>query len=319
MRLRASAALLVAACSHTPEGPPRLEIADPPGHWQRAGFVELVPAVLPPSTADGRDRIHVFYKLPEGALFTVSDGPSGKTLKVPPGTEADRVEMDEDASGARVLDVRGTRFADGGREIFHVLRPTSDKADGLLVGTEWPRGDGALARSASERLDESVRRQAAPGEDPARTEQRVRRFDTLNDCVSCHEHDQGIAEAMSRKRPTRPTDASGLYLLLATLADQSPVEGYRPYDVNADDPYMKTTCGDVPAELRRLPNGGRRFFCADGHVPIAHLDLPAARAAGDPHAAAVCGSRSYIYAHLDASGRQAFAAAFAECGISVAK
>src|SRR5438046_10311734 len=103
----------MAGCSRAPEAPPSLVIDDPQGHWQRAGVVELVPAILPPSTPDGRDRIHVFYKIPDGATFTVSDGRSGKTLKVPAGTEADRVEMDEDASGGRVADVRGTRFADG--------------------------------------------------------------------------------------------------------------------------------------------------------------------------------------------------------------
>ena len=147
----------------------------------------------------------------------------------------------------------------------------------------------------------------------------MQRFDALNDCVVCHEHDQRVADGPSRRRPSRATDASGLYLALATLSDQAPVEGYRPYDVNADSPYVTATCGDVPAELRQLPNGGRRFVCADGRVAIAHLDLPSARAAGDPHAAAVCASRGALFAHLDAAGRRAFAAAFAECGITEAK
>lgn len=301
-----AAALLGAACIGG-AGPPRLRIDDPDGHWARAGFVEMVPPIRPPSSGDGGDRIVTYLRLPDAARVEIVTGADGPTLRFPPGTEADRVELD--GSGA-VIDVRGSRFEADGREVFHVYRPA---VAGALTGTEWRRDDPAAAARALAFLDAEARR-VSRLEGPA-LERFMRRFDGLNDCASCHAHEQRQAAAEQPGRPNRRTDASGLYVPLESLGDVAPVERHRPRDMNADDPYVRTTCGGAPAELVAGRAGARRYVCPVGGLPISRLDLAAARAAGDAHAQAVCASRAYLFAHLDAAGRRAFAGGFGECGL----
>ena len=70
----------------------------------------------------------------------------------------------------------------------------------------------------------------------------------------------------------------------------------------------------APATLQGR-SGDHWYGCADGGLPIGHRDVAAGRAAGDPYTAQLCASRRYLWDRLDALGRQAFAAAFAACGI----
>ncbi len=300
------AAILGAACTGG-GGPPRLRIDDHAGHWASAGFVEMVPPIRPPSSGDGGDRIVTYLRVPDAERVEIVAGADGPTLRFPPGTEADRVELD--GTGA-IVDVRGTRFEADGREVFHVYRPA---VAGALVGTEWQRDDPAAAARALAFLEAEARR-ASRLEGPA-LERFIRRFDSLNDCASCHAHEQRQAIAERPGHPNRRTDASGLYVPLESLGDVAPVERHRPRDTNADDPYVHTTCGDAPAELATGRDGARRYVCPGGGLPISRLDLAAARAAGDAHAQAVCASRAYLFAHLDEAGRRAFAGGFVECGL----
>jgi hypothetical protein len=300
-------AVLLCACTRA-AGPARLRIDDPDGHWTRAGFVEMVPPIRPPSSGDGGDRIVVYLRLPERGGIEVTVSPHGPTLRFPPGTDADRVELD--GSGA-VIDVRGTRFEADGREVFHVYRPG---VGGALIGTEWRRDDSAGAAEALAFLDAELR--SGSRLDGPALDRFVRRFEALNDCVACHAHGQPEASFDRPGRPNRRTDASGLYVPLETLGDAAPVERHRPRDMNADDPYIHTTCGDAPAELTTGRAGSRRYDCPGGRVAISRLDLAAARAAGDAHAQAVCAGRAYLFAHLDAAGRRAFAAGLADCGLT---
>ncbi|HKE18202.1 MAG TPA: hypothetical protein VKB80_25165 [Kofleriaceae bacterium] len=300
--MRAAWAILLLGCGRAGAGePPHLEIRDPESHWQRAGFVEMVPPVRPPSSGDGSDEIRVYLRLPESARIAVVAGAGGPSMVFPPGTVADRVEL----VGGRVVDVRGTRFGEGGEETFHVYR----RAGESLAGTEWPRSDPRLAALATAQLAKELRAAGSSAD-------RVRRFERLADCVPCHEPDQPQASRPRSGRPNRRTDASGLVVPLATLADAAPIELHRPRDMNADDRFITTTCAGAPAELRGGPRGARRYVCADGSLPISRLDVTAALAAGDPHAARVCASRRTLFAHLDAGGRRAFASAFRACGIA---
>jgi hypothetical protein len=289
-----------------------LSIADPARHWVEAGFVELVPAIRPPSTPDERDRITVWIRLPGAARITSAPSAAGgMTLAVPPETVADRVEYitptgaspDAPATG-NVIDVRGTRFVPGGAELFHVLRPGTGAG---LRGFEWPRHDQGASEQATRRLIDSQR---ALGASPAQ----LRRLRRLNDCAACHRPDVPAATRVTRDLPRRPTDATGLYSLLAVMRNEAPVEVHRPRDMNADDPFISVVCpGNQPATLDRESNGARRFTCPGGAVPTARLDVTAAIAAGDPHALAVCRSRRMLYERMTEGARRAFSGAMAGC------
>src|SRR5262249_16671586 len=158
-----------------------IRIDDPGQHWRVDGFVEMVTPLEPPTTSDGRDRITVWLKLPEGEAIA-----SGPSLRYPAETVADRVEY----SAGEVVDVRGTRFVAGGGELFHVLR----REGRALSGFEWRRGDAVREHRAAELVAARV----AP---PARE-----RFLRFNDCASCHQHDRPQAVRGDTAGPRRATD-----------------------------------------------------------------------------------------------------------------
>ena len=278
-------------------------IGDGPEHWRRQGFVELVAPLRAPSNAAGDDLAAVWLRVPEGALIRAWRLPDGRpTVAVPEGTEADRVET---VSGV-VADVRGTRFGAGGRQLFHVLRP-ADSA-GRLVGYEWERSDAAQAQAAAVAFDSLLDRTGVPAGAADRFRERL-------DCATCHPSDKPANDRPGeRGLPNRRTDASGLYQLLAVLSDESPLEAYRPREMNAEDPFVTFSCRGVQSPaVTRVAAGAARINCPDGSVPIGRLDLRAALRARDPHAARVCEARLALEGHMDATGRAAFAAAFDEC------
>jgi hypothetical protein len=85
-------------------------------------------------------------------------------------------------------------------------------------------------------------------------------------------------------------------------------------DLNAGDPFVDIRCGAEPARLVR--DGEWIWYrCPSGRVPVGRRNVRAALAAGDPYTATVCRSRRYLYKHMSATARQAFAASFEECGI----
>jgi hypothetical protein len=288
-------------------------IADPEQHWKGGGFVEMVPPIRLPSDPTGNDRIAVYLSLPPAIRVEASGRPGDATLRFPPGTIADRVESLGFVGGDgirrwTVIDVRGTTFLDGGRERFHVLRPSRDTPLCPLQGYEWTRGDGAAARTATGLLVEQLRRH-----EPRADRGRFRR---QNGCASCHQPDRPASSSADRRGPHRATDASGLFVPVSVLQDGAPIEAHRPRDMNADDPFVQVRCGLDPAPLRRFRDGARRFTCDDGSVPRATRDIRAGLAAGDPYTRAVCASRRALFEHMDASARDLFVAAFRACGLA---
>jgi hypothetical protein len=211
----------------------------------------------------------------------------------------------------RVVDVRGTTFAAGGSELFHVYQPDPAAPDARMLGWEWRRGAATEQSAATTNLVALLR--------PRGTEQQrrsfVERFSQLNDCVACHTHGKPEAQSGETFLPRRATDASGLYGPQTVLADAAPTETHRPRDRNVDQPFVAVACHGGSAVLEDHGRGARRWVCADGSVPVATLALHHALAAHDPHAAAVCGSRQYLFDHMSAAARQPFAAAFRACGI----
>ena len=284
-------------------------VRDAHGEWESDGFFELVPAIRPPTRTAGPDGVRVWMRLPDGVRFTTQwlRDQARYTVASPAQTVAVRLESIDGV----LADVRGTRFEPGGIERFFVLRP----GDGGLVGVEWRRGDSAEQRDATSALVALVRRDArGPAGDRA-----AARIASQNDCANCHAHarpanniggEYGLVNGQ--------TDASGLFQIERVLEDHAPLESYGAHDPNVGDPHVVVTCGDAPA-LVDGEAGAERARCAAGRVPIAHLDIARAIAAGDPHAHRVCDSRRAIFDRLDDEGRKAFAAAFAACGTGVPK
>jgi hypothetical protein len=309
--------LLLLACCRVDEGangfPRPLRIDDPATYWPKTGFAEMVPPVYLPTSMDERDRIRVWIRVPDDGRIEV-ERPRG-VLRFPPGTVADRVESscreDSDDEGCRVMDVRGTTFAAGGAEQFHVYQPDPDAQEARMLGWEWRRGHSDEARTAGSELVKLLR----PSESARQWAASVQRFNRLNDCEGCHGHDQPEARGATA-RPRRATDASGLYVPQTVLADGAPAETHRPRDRNVSQPFLAVACGSGPAILRDGAGGARHWICADGRVPIVTLALRAALAADDPHARAVCRSRQYLFDHMSTDARRAFAPAFEACAIS---
>lgn len=293
-------------------------IVDPASHWSSGGFVEMVPPIRLPSR-DGRERIEVWLRIPDGGVIRVLRTAEGRpTLSYPPGTIADRLDLSDARDRGSVQDVRGTRFAIGG-ERFHVLRRL--EAQGLQ-GLEWPRDGDDAGRVATETMVKRLGAASAGAGDPAR-DATLSLFAAQNDCAFCHEHGkkerQGMraADGDDGPPPNRGTDASGLYTVASVLADDAPIETHRARDMNEGDPYVSATCADGESAVFRVDRRGarRRFACDDGSLPRARVDLPRALSDGDAHARGVCDSRAYLWRHMEADGRQAFAAAFEECGL----
>jgi len=284
-------------------GPRRVAIDGGPGYWREQGFTLLAPALRAPSNVDGTDVTEVWLKLPAGStLRTVRRPEGGVSLSVPAGTIAHRVEL----IGGVVVDVRGTRFEAGGREIFLILRPDSTRGGRKLDGYEWPREDPRQAQTVARLMSDRVRATAG-----ARAADRLR---SLMDCAGCHPRDKpGLRRPSPAGFPNRPTDGSGLYQILAVLSDQSPLERYRPREMNLDDPFVRIQCDGSAPVTRTARSGGFHVSCADGSVPVGRLDIGAALAAGDERALGVCAARLALEGHMDAPGRDAFAEAFAAC------
>lgn len=305
-----------ATYAQVPE-PSRIDIGDPRAYWRDQGFVELTPAIRV-SVAPGA-RTAILLKIPEGARIATRLLPAQNraTFLLPPGSASDRVSLAAGADGEwTVDDVRGTRWGVDGREYFHVYRPAGPDLHAPLVGYEWPRDDPNLAIAATTLLTALVRDTPAPFTALLPSWGEVARFRQLNRCDTCHVADKPMAETDRAVLPSWATDASGLYVPLAVLADRAPLSTSRMFhDPNSGEAFVTATCAGQPAR-EHLGRRSRWFSCPDDAVPIGTLDVPAGLAAGDPHVLRVCASRRYLFDRLDPAGREAFAAAFAACGIA---
>jgi hypothetical protein len=303
-RLVTSLVLAAGACgerarpdSAPPAGTEWLSASE--AHWE--GWIELVPAIRTPRFSDGRDETRIYARLPEGSAITLTDPANPTSLEVPAGAELDRVERFtwRDGNGEpvqHVVDVRGTRFfAD--REELHVYRPMAAN-DARLFGLRWDR-IGAAPPDVVETMRAAMREgHGLVGIAPARRDASIDRFVSLLACEGCHQ--AGTRERVDGvdQWPRRPTDASGLYSVLATLSSRSILETYRPHDENEDDPFVRTECVTGSHACR---------------TRVAVIDLSAGLAAGDSHAVAVCASRRALSPFLSDEVRLAYRAELDVC------
>lgn len=281
-----------------------------PLQWQRAGFIEVVTPVRPPTSADGASRISVQLRVPDAGLAMALEPDGMLTAVLPPGSVAVRAELDA-AVGAsrdaavgerwRVLDVRQFEWTPQGLACS-VLRPA---ADGTLEGIAWACGAAEDAR-AGEALADLVVQGRLRG--PASTDLRRAagaRLAKINACSTCH-----APGSPEDRRPSalvqRAVDLQGLFSLRAVFSDESPSERYRPVDPNREDPLMRRVCPDSALDPGQP-------LCRDGQRPRLRLDVRAGVAARDAHVLQVCQSRRHLASRLTAEGRQASAAFLEEC------
>ncbi|MGB1014087.1 MAG: hypothetical protein ACPG4T_08145 [Nannocystaceae bacterium] len=286
-----------------------LELQDPDGYWRREGFVRMVPPVRLPSGSPNLEQIEVWLKLPEGAVIEVVDGPNGPTLEFPAGTISDRVEYVGEGDKRFVGDVRGTRFGPG-QQRFRILRPVRPGPRTSLHGYEWVRGNRAHKSEVDTQMLAFLG-DTPPGKNmsPPAREKYFKWFAGISNCAGCH----GPNKPANRTHragglPNRGTDASGMYTPVTVLASETPIETYRPHDLNRTDPAVSIACPTGQPNLT-----GPHATCPKRQVPIATLDLAAALARGDKRAHELCRARRYLYQHLSPRGQSLFSAAVKAC------
>lgn len=294
---------------------------------ESADRFELVPALEGVGDGTGQLRTRVFLQLPpNGRIAAWFDAAQARWLvSVPEGTTADRV-AEVPLPGApdhwAVADVRGTTF-DAAGERFHVLRPEGPTDTSTLFGWSWPRASPEANRYAQASMASAMQQGRGFLGDlaPAERASAIAHYGSLGDCAGCHLSALPPA-AFERDRPLhRPTDARGLYSILATLEDDAPVERYRPVDPNLESPFVGYSCPSPSSGgPRRVPaeRSAGAVRCVDGAVPWAHLEVARALGAGDGHAQALCRARRQLGRFLDDAGESAFHEALVECALSEA-
>ncbi len=287
-------------------------------YWQQSGFVEMVPPVRLPTDKSIHEFIMVWLRIPAGKKVSVQWLADEKryTLKFPPGTVADRIDGGEHAKQAMftvdgIADVRGARIDADGRTWWHVYEPVPGESSKWLRGFSWLRA-GPVGDSLA---GDSLVALYYPGA-PPRAKTEMATFRRLNQCTACHQKNRPIPTTATGNGRAKPeTDADGFYQPITVLSDTMTLVNIRPWDLNADDPYITVRCGKDKAELTTKGGFYRRYICADHVVPVGTLDMAAALEHKDPHALEVCAARKYLYEHMTAEDRKLFAPAFAECSI----
>lgn len=300
-----AAALLLGAflggCAEAPAHTEALSLPSSREHWRENGFVEMVPTFRPPTTADESDLIEVWVRLPEGARWTSewSESRQRHLVRLPEGTDADRLELHRDRGTDRIVDVRGTSFGAGGREIFRVLRLVEDSLEGVAF-----ERNSSLAQSEADDMLARIMRRAGAGQ------REIARVVALNRCASCHFEQKPESTTPTPGLPNRGTDFLGLYGVQSVLANEEPIETSRPKNLNFDRAHVTAFCSNAPGTGPR---------CQKDRPDRMRIDFARAVADGEVHAKRVCESRRFLFDRADAKARQDFVSAFQECGIDGAE
>lgn len=289
-------------------------------YWRDAGFVDMVGPVRLPTDKTIGEHIAVWLRIPKDAKIAVRwlPGQMRYTIKFPPGTVADRVDSSENEHDAMqaihgVADVRGARIGANGETWFHDYEPVPGEPIKWLRGYEWLRSDPGADNLAADSLIKLF----YPGS-PVKADKEMAEFRTLNQCGSCHQENRPVpVTATADGSSLKETDADGFFQAIAVLSNTMALVNSRPWDLNADDPYITVWCGRKKAQLTVKGPSYRRYACPDHGVPTGRLDIVTALRHGDSHALKVCAARKYLYEHMTADGRRAFTLGFAECSVQM--
>jgi hypothetical protein len=232
----ASVALLLGQFLSTPfDAPgPLIYLPNDPSYWKTSGYQNIIAPLRLPTDTSETDMIRVWLKVPdEGRISALRIASDRYTLVYPPGTIADRVELDASMPG--VDDVRGATLDADGRSIFHVFEKTPGSDGKWLSGYEWRRDDDHADRFAGEALANLYFPQ---GPESAR-----RDFLRHNQCSNCH---QANAPTPATTAPPYrfQSDTQGFFQPLSTLQSEVEVRNHRPRDLNAEDPFVTVRCGN---------------------------------------------------------------------------
>jgi hypothetical protein len=310
--------LIVAWTAAAETAPLVLEIKDPTRHWIENGFVEMVPPIRVSVAAGLQTETAIMLFVPDGQQIGVQAGLGGQPiLSFPPGTVAERIAYRLFDNGQRrtVEDVRGTRWDDQGRELFHVYRAATPEPHSRLIGMEWRRDDPGEQEEATEFLTAIVGTTPMPISGRMPRSGDVARFRSMNACASCHVQGKPAAADPREPLPPWPTDHSGLYVPQAVLSDRAALSSTRMFhDPNAGDRFVRAECPDGDAEIVTWAYG-RYYRCPQGGLPMGRRDMRLSSTDEDEHGLKVCRSRRYLFERMDAAARFAFREAFAVCGI----
>lgn len=299
---------------------PRSEVSLPAGarwleygaeHWQRQGFVEVVPSIPLPVARPGVDWTRIYLKLPETGVIELVRRGEHRGLKLPLGSIADRVEYRAGRDGPIVADVRGTELSGSG-EVFRAFRPWRASPRAPLVGYTWPRVEGDAPREVRSGFDELLRTGHAVARPPTNLSATRARFERILDCSSCHQAFRPERRDAPGTQLKRGTDAQAFFTLEYALKDTAPLESYRAHDPSFAEPFVRRYCG----EALQPPEPTTEARCPNGEVPMLRLDVAAGRAADDPHTLAVCASRARLHARMSPEARRFFRAGLEGCGLT---
>ncbi len=287
-------------------------------YWHNAGFVDMVGPVRLPIDRSVGEHIAVWLRIPKNGKIMVRWLANQKryTIKFPPGTVADRVDSSKDEHDVMqvihgIADVRGARIGANGETWFHDYEPVPGEPTKWLKGYEWLRKGPVGDNLAADKLIKLFYPDA-----PAKARQEMDQFRRLNQCGACHQIDRPIPTRARNDGFSVPeTDADGFFQPITVLTDTMTLVNIRPWDLNADDPYITVWCGRKRAKLTTKDDTYRRYTCQNHRVPTGKLDIVSALRHRDPHALKVCAARRYLYVHMTKEGRQAFARGFAACSI----
>jgi len=311
----ATVVLALAGCS-TPAPPPEgvtlLSIPDAREYWAKQGFVELVPPVHLPSSSAAKDQVEIWARVPEGGEISgpaeVVFGQTPPALLFPPGSVLDRVEY-ADMNGKRfVVDVRGTRIDDEGKQWFHVYRRG---AEGLF-GFEWARSDeGAHGRATAALVAKLAKEAPAKRMAEAQRAKFLGSVEGKNACAACHvlSRDSNLRQG-EHGIVNRGTDASGFFTPWTLLAPEIPLERYGGHDASESDRHTTIRC---PPGVKPTAAEDGRKRCASSEVPMATYDLRQALADEEARALRVCTGRRYLMGHMSSTLRGALAAVASDC------
>jgi hypothetical protein len=286
--------LVFCALGCTRRAPPGTALVESSGRWSR--WIELTPAIRTPLTQGRRDRTAVYLLLANEGVIELANPVDRRSLRVPSGSISERVEHRWTSGAWTVADVRGTEFRPEG-EWFHVLRPLEETA---LFGPFYRRGDAEGQQRARQIMRDALLEQHG---DSAQSRATVARFGRLMDCAACHAPRTDERLGGTNEWPRRPTDARGLYSLLAVLSDESVAETYRPVDPNEGDPLIETRCAMTP--------------CQTGSARSLRLNVRAGIALHDPHTLDVCRARRALAGRMSAAAREAWRAEISGCETAI--